>query len=151
MGDPTLVMAAKLPKPCSYCGKSNHYSINCFDKPRKPIRRESAKAYAHRQETNSAWLLANPPDKNGQWQCYLQISKLCLKFVDKKTLVHEHVRSKRRHPELKHVITNIKASCTACNKAKASQELEDLAKTYPHLQSVLDEIKGLHPISKHGL
>lgn len=111
----------------------------CFYKPRVRIRKESPKAYAHRQETKSAWLLANPPDENGEWGCYLKISELCPKKVNIDTLIQEHVKPRKRHPELKYSIDNIRAACEWCNRLKSGMELEDLAEIYPHLKPLIDE------------
>ena len=123
--------------PCKYCGGATHTSLMCFHKPRNRIRKESPKAYAHRQETKSAWLLENPADDNGEWECYLQISDVCPIKLNADTLVLEHVKSRSTSPELRYVISNIKASCEFCNRLKGSKSLELLAEYYPKLNKYL--------------
>lgn len=136
-------------KKCKNCGKefpqfntTQNLCNDCFYKkhsarrrmPQKRIRKESQKSYISRKETEAAWLLANPPDINGEWICYLNISPRCPMRLTAETLVHEHVKSKIRHPELKYDITNIMAACEFCNAIKGSLDLEDLVGEYPHLK-----------------
>lgn len=126
-------MQPKLGYACKYCGGNDHYSIACFDRPRKPIAQESGLRKAKRLRTRKRWFQKNRPDDNGQWPCYLQISPDCAKMVDKHTISLEHVRSKARSPKLTFRTENIKAACEACNKLKMSWSVQDLAETYPQI------------------
>jgi 5-methylcytosine-specific restriction endonuclease McrA len=111
---------------CKYCGSNMHTTLMCINKPRVPLRKESEKAKSKRTATSREWYTLNPPDKNGTWTCYLQISPRCPRILTRTTITLEHVKSKARHPELKYVVSNLKAACEFCNKLKGSLDLEDL-------------------------
>lgn len=111
---------------CKYCGSSTHTTLMCLNKPRVPIRQESEKARSKRTATSREWYRLNPPDENGTWICYLQISPRCPRILTRSTITLEHVKSKVRHPELKYDVNNLKPACEFCNKLKGSLDLEDL-------------------------
>lgn len=123
---------------CRHCASHTHSSIMCYKKLRKPIKQMSQKHYKENIETKTAWFKANPPDENGEWECYLKISKDCLGKLNYRTLNREHVVSKVRAPELRFDINNIKPACQPCNKLKGSLSIKDLAKIFPHLRPLLD-------------
>lgn len=131
---------------CKYCGSELHYSITCFLKPRRPIKSISEKTYSKKQQTDRLWYKLNPPDGKGLWYCYLQIAQECPYKLTASTITLEHVRSKARYPQLKFVVTNLRAACGFCNKIKGSKDIEELAKTYPHLQMIADELRGYNEI-----
>lgn len=79
------------------------------------------------------WFEKNPPDKKGEWECYLQIHPYCPVKVNRDLLRLEHVKSRARHPELRYDVDNIKPSEDWCNGMKGSLDLEDLVKDHPHL------------------
>lgn len=124
-------------KPCKYCGDPNHSSITCFKKPRRRIRKESIKAKTERQKFQDILFKTYPPDENGNWQCYLNISPYCFKVLNKDNLIWEHVKPRATHPHLKYVVSNIKPSCEPCNVLKSGKSLEVLAEIYPHLNKYL--------------
>lgn len=139
-----------MPKSCTICHSPSHTQFYCRKKARaqlrrksqlrpsrKPLKVESDKARTMRIRTYKAWIKANPPDERGYWYCYLQISSLCPVQLKRETLTLEHVKSRSSHPHLKYDIGNIKSSCRFCNRAKGSQSLEQLAKSFPHLQVYL--------------
>lgn len=129
-------MPKKIPK-CKYCGNTQHFSIACFNKPRRPIKNISDKALNKKQVTDRLWYQLNPPDSKGVWICYLQISSECPIKLTRSTIVLEHYKSKARHPELKFEVTNLRPSCSLCNDLKRSLDIEDLVKDYPRLQRLL--------------
>lgn len=118
---------------CKYCGSPYHKSIQCFEKPRKPIRKESIVSLSKRTQTSREWFKQNPPDERGRWFCYLRISPDCPHVLTRSTIQLEHVRSKVRRPDLKYDIDNLKPSCHSCNRQKASRSVEDLTELFPHL------------------
>ncbi len=127
-------------KPCKWCKSTEHTQFLCRQKPRTPIKRsskpiaqESKKARAKRRKAAAIWFEQNPPDENGEWTCYLQISYGCFKQLTRNTLSLEHVKPKVKAPELKYEPSNIRPSCPPCNKLKGSQTLEVLVRRYPHL------------------
>lgn len=122
---------------CKYCGRTNHFSINCFNKPHRPIKPISDKRLNKKQETDRKWYRLNPPDDKGVWLCYLQIAPDCPRKLTRSTITLEHVKSKVRYPELIFEVANLKPACSACNNIKQSLDLEDLVITYPHLQKYL--------------
>lgn len=89
------------------------------------------------REFRLEWIKNNPPNLNGNWICYLQISTLCLQRLDKQTLTLEHIVPKGRGEEYRYNENNIKPACAPCNGLKGSQTLESLAKTYPHLRKYI--------------
>lgn len=124
--------------PCHHCGSSWHSAWKCPHIANKPLKKEGDKARKKRQSTANKWFKANPPDEHGDWICYLQISELCPKKLNRQLITLEHVKSKVRHPELKYDINNIKPSCSFCNYLKGSRDLEELARIWPHLLRYLD-------------
>ncbi len=123
--------------PCKWCSSPNHTQFYCKKKPRKPIPFESPKSKKKRMKTRALWYQQNPPDENGTWLCYLQISSLCPKSLTKETLTMEHVQPRVKAPELKYVVENIRPSC---NKMKDSRTIEQLAKIWPHLTQYIDTL-----------
>ena len=103
-------------------------------KKQKWIKPESDKSKTKRIIMHKKWVKDNPPDDDGTWECYLQISSKCLKRVSKRTMTKEHVEPKVKRPDLKFDPNNIRPACSWCNKLKGSQTLEQLAKTFPHLK-----------------
>lgn len=81
-------------------------------------------------DTKVGWFEQNPPDKDGYWDCYLQIAESCQRRVDRRTLNLEHAKSKARRPDLRYDITNIRPACRPCNKLKGSENLEDIARKF---------------------
>lgn len=124
-------MASK--SKCKTCGSNLHYTYQCFQTQKKRIRPESYKVEVKRTETSRQWFELNPEDSRGRWFCYLYISPQCPKVLTRSTINLEHVRSKARYPELKFDVTNLRASCSFCNKLKGSLDLEDLLGDFPHL------------------
>lgn len=123
---------------CARCSYEKYQ--NQSRRPRKAIRKVSKKTEQKEIDAKYAWFDANPPDENGHWFCYLMIHPLCPYVLDRSTITQEHVKPKQRYPELKYDITNRKPSCSPCNALKSGRSLESLAKLYPHLQNVVDNI-----------
>lgn len=110
-------------KPCPNCGSMWHSKM--FHKPRKPIRSEAAKTKAKRLELSRQWHDENPPDKYGNWYCYISKHPLCPKILTEATLVLEHNLSKTRRPDLIFEVTNIFPACEYDNKAKGSLSAQE--------------------------
>ena len=123
---------------CKNCGQIGHYQTFCFYQVHEPIKKESEKAKVKRIMTKRRWLKENPPDENGQWTCYLQISAYCLKKLTKYTLTLEHVEAKVRRQELKYNTKNIRPACSWCNKLKGSRSLAELAIDFPHVKQTIN-------------
>lgn len=129
---------------CSYCGGKNHNSLNCYQKrkrdhselkQRKPMRHAS-KASTHKLDIlHNTFFFFNPPDEQGGYICYLQISKLCPGWVSKENVTMEHILPKAsgKYPEVKYNVINIKPACGFCNHAKLSNTPYHLALIYPHI------------------
>lgn len=111
---------------CKHCGSEMHYSLMCFNKPRRRIKPISDKNKLKEQQTKREWFELNPPNEKGLWYCYLRISPLCPWVLTRSTITLEHVRSRARHPELKFDVTNLKPACTQCNKLKGSRDVDEL-------------------------
>lgn len=112
---------------CLKCGKRAYsdYCVRC--KPRKRIN-PIGKTAKKNKATTEAWRA-----QNTEFVCYLQISPMCLVWLDEQTAVPEHTIPKGRGQEFAHDITKIRAACTFCNQLKGSRTLESLAKEFPHL------------------
>jgi hypothetical protein len=123
---------------CKICDSNWHYQTFCPMKKQKWIKPESDKAKTKRIIMHKKWVKANPPDTDGKWECYLQISEKCCKRVSKRSMTKEHVEAKVRRPDLKYDTRNIRPSCSWCNKRKGSNSIEELSKIYPHLRRYLD-------------
>ena len=122
---------------CKICKSTLHYQTFCPLKPKPRIKTESDKAKKKRHKTNRVWYKKNPPDADGYWTCYLQISTRCPKRLTLGMLTKEHVQPKVKAPHLKYNPDNIKPSCSWCNRLKSSQSIEALSKIYPHLRRYL--------------
>lgn len=84
--------------------------------------------------TKKRWIKENPPDEYGYWDCYLQISQLCLRRINLETLTIEHVVPKVRGKQFRHDLKNLRPSCVFCNKFKGSRTLESLSRDFPQLE-----------------
>lgn len=119
---------------CKICGSDLHYQTFCHLKKKKWLKTESKTAKTRRVAMQIKWEKLNPPDADGYWDCYLQISEKCLRRVSKYTMTKEHVQPRVKRPDLKYSVDNIRPACSWCNKLKGSQSLEQLAVIYPHLK-----------------
>lgn len=120
-------------KPCAECqslyhSKGYHKPRTALRTARKPMKRESDKTKSKRQATALQWDKLNPPDENGEWTCYLQISPDCPIKLTKQTLVREHYYSKTRRPDLKYEVSNIRPACDPCNSVKLSRNGDEFNK-----------------------
>lgn len=88
------------------------------------------KAAADR-EIRKEWIKQNP----GPWNCYLNISPMCLGYLDESTMVLDHVIPKGRGNKYRYDLNNLKPSCVFCNGLKGSRTIESLSKDYPHLKN----------------
>lgn len=98
----------------------------CFDKPRKPIKHKPDLTW---QQTIAKWHLANPEP----WVCYLNISDMCIRDLDRDILTLDHVIAKSKGKKFKYDYLNLKAACIFCNGLKGSRTLKNLAREFPHL------------------
>lgn len=125
-------------KPCRYCHQMGHWSFQCFQKPgRKVIAPESNMARTQRIRTANRWFKENPPDENGYWYCYLQISVSCPYKLTRRLVQLEHVYPKVKRPDLKYNTRNIKPACPFCNKLKGSRTVDQLARSFPSLAKLI--------------
>lgn len=125
---------------CKYCDSDNHFSIDCLDKPRGPLK--STKQVRYRLGKNAAkdiefknqWIQDNPPP----WICYLQIHPWCPYKLDVYNMTLEHVEPKSKAPGKRHSKKNIRPACEFCNNLKGSRSLEQIIINYPHVEQMLD-------------
>lgn len=119
------------------CGRKAQNGEHCFfHKPKKPLnrgkpmRKEAVKTRSKRVATANEWYALNPPDENGQWECYLRISPHCYGKVGKHTINLEHMDSKARAPEKKYDVANLRAACPNCNQLKGSLSADEAIKRF---------------------
>ncbi len=109
-----------MPKPCSYCGSPDHYSLMCFNKPRQPLERHSylrkhGPKAARWREVRWDWIQKH----TGPWSCYICGIPLDIEpHDDFKPLTLDHVLPKGTHPELQWDHDNLEPCCWNCNHAK---------------------------------
>ena len=94
-------------------------SYNSLGKPKKPMKR-LGKVGQRWLETRRQWIADNPPAHNGTWPCALNLSPLCLRFVDIDQLQLDHAISRSKRPDLRYVMSNLQPSCAPCNTQKSS-------------------------------
>ena len=123
-------------KACTYCKQTGHDALHCFDK-RKPIRKESKKTHDARVNTTTEWYASNPPDAYGDWMCYLQISPMCPRRINRSQITLEHVYPKNKYKKLRYTILNIKPACAFCNKLKLSNTINKLRWYFPQLEEMI--------------
>lgn len=107
-------------KPCKYCESDRHTSLQCFQRPKKPInkRKPLKKIGKVGKKTASAvakWKRTQKPNHEGYFECYI-----CGKWIT--YLEAEHVKSKARHPGLRTDPNNLKPTCDECNEKKRSND-----------------------------
>lgn len=122
-------------KPCKICGSQWHTPWLCPDKPKglisksKPLRREAVKTRQKREATTEEWFRLNPPDANGEWDCYISKHPFCPKKLTVDTIVLEHDISKARDKSRQFDLTNIFPACTFDNAAKGSLSAKEYMQT----------------------
>ena len=112
------------PSKCKYCGSDQHTSLQCFDKPRLPIKSHKALNWrgpvtAKWLEVRNQWLQDNPPP----WHCFY-----CGELLTINTLTVDHKNSRSRRPDQRFDNTNLVASCAFDNKNKGSKSAEEYLK-----------------------
>lgn len=123
---------------CKICGSDQHWQTFCPRRKRPRIKPESDKARTKRMITNRIWRKNNPPDADGYYTCYLQISSMCTKRMTPRSVTREHVQPKVKAPHLKYNPDNLRPACSWCNKLKGSKTLEQLiGEGYTHLERYL--------------
>lgn len=112
-------------KECTYCGKSDHSSLMCFNKPRsnKPPNPDT-KGYRNEKAAYAHWYRENPPDENGLWYCHYcgepltnDRDKLDLGI---QRITIDHYKSRSGNPHLRYEPSNFVPSCYTCNSEKGS-------------------------------
>lgn len=98
-------------------------------KPPKAIPKVG-KEYKKWKQTKEQWIKENPPNEQGFWVCYLQISPQCPKLLDRPELTLDHVIGRGRDPSKRHDKNNLKPACGACNYLKGSQSIEAVRRKY---------------------
>jgi 5-methylcytosine-specific restriction endonuclease McrA len=144
-------------KPCKNCGRTGHYAINCYNlrrpslRQRKPLRLRSQKEEERYGIFHKKWHAINPPNAEGFWVCYLQISKGCPKVLTYEELQLEHVFPRSKYPELKYVLANVKAACAPCNKLKRSNTIYQMALFYPRLAELINSPEWFRLVAELGV
>lgn len=118
------------PKPCKYCGGTDHTTLMCFNKPRVPFKPATAtKGYQNMEAAYTHWYRENPPDENDLWYCFYcgvpltrEPSKLDM-GVQRITIDHYLARS--GNVEIKYDPANFVACCFKCNSEKGSMSGDD--------------------------
>jgi 5-methylcytosine-specific restriction endonuclease McrA len=113
--------------------------MTCFQNPRTKISAESSQHRKKRVYTAAIWFENNPPDEDGYWDCYLQISVNCMQRVNRGTIQLEHIFPKKNYPELAFVVENIKPACLFCNKLKGSKTIYQIAKLFPQVADLIQQ------------
>lgn len=122
-----------MPKPCKWCEGTDHTSLMCFRRPRPLLKTRKAihkfgPTAAKMMEAYNEWLQQNPPDKNGEWDCYLPVHHpLCPRKLTIETLTRDHVEARSRRPDLKFDPKNFRPASYWCNQAKGSLTVEEYA------------------------
>jgi 5-methylcytosine-specific restriction endonuclease McrA len=134
---------------CNYCKRLNHTSLNCYRKRidkngqdvknrKKLLKKESKNSMQKRQILRTTFFNKYPANMDGTYTCYLQISLVCPKRLDRPHVTLEHTYSRQKYPELKYIPENILPACEACNKVKMSNTPEQLAIFFPNIKEWLE-------------
>lgn len=130
----------KKSQKCGFCGRPGHSSTFCWSRPKSAIRKTEKRIKPQSDKTKflegkmrAIWYRDNLPDKDGRWECWLQISTFCPKRVNLEQMTLEHVYPKNKYPGLKYEPLNIKPACAFCNKLKGSKTPQQLAKVFVHI------------------
>lgn len=120
------------PKPCKWCGLSNHTSFTCRHKQRKGLH-ATAKINKHGKVakqwavTRTTWFRKFPPPPGRQYCCYICGIPVGL------TPELDHIASRTRHPELRFDLNNLLPICHLDNQAKGSRDLNHYLANRPAL------------------
>ena len=118
-------------KPCKHCDEfpRTHFDYQCFKNPR-PRKRISTrgKVSNQMQKTRHVWFTHNPPDSNGYYHCYLNISDQCPNRLLPIETTLDHVQPRGSHPELRNDLLNLMPCCYWCNSLKGSRSLKEALK-----------------------
>lgn len=122
------------PKPCKWCGQVNpkHWPFQCRKNPRITTNRNAKKPISKKaaadKRTRVAWYGANPPDENGYYWCYLNISSQCPRYMTPMETTLDHIAPKGTNFKLRHDLLNLMPSCYWCNSLKGSRSLKEAFK-----------------------
>lgn len=112
-------------KPCHFCGLRSHWPYQCYKNPKnKKFMKKSGKYTKQWLTTRQKWIKDNPPNHQGYWICYLQISPECQKFLTIDTLTLDHMHSRSRHSDERFKQSNLQPCCYPCNELKGSKDVE---------------------------
>lgn len=117
---------------CKYCGELNHTSLFCWKHPRiipknvkldviidgkhnKTYSTKHIKWLAFRKK----WLLDNPPNHEGYYECYI-----CGRWILAKEVTLDHILPRSRRPDLVLDYSNIRPCCASCNFSKGSKVID---------------------------
>lgn len=119
-------------KPCKWCGEENptHYPFQCKDNPKRnkyKLPKQGKVAFAMKM-TRDVWFDKNPPDSNGFYHCYLNISNQCPNRLLPIDTMLDHVQPRSSHPELRFDLLNLMPCCFWCNSLKGSRSLKEALK-----------------------
>lgn len=121
-----------MPKYCNFCGDTDHTQFYCKKKPRAVIN-QVGKRTKQNFKHKTKFMKLYPPDYRGYWYCYLRISPLCPRYLDKESLTVEHVIAKGKGEQYRDDPKNWKPACYPCNSLKGSRSIESLMIEYPHI------------------
>lgn len=121
-------------KKCKFCSQLGHFPYQCPANPKMVLKRKVGikrtpikKQGKHAKQwllTRATWIRKDPPNDEGLWECYLQISPYCPKYVSIYTITLDHVVPRSRDPKLRYNLDNIKPCCGLCNTQKGSRSLD---------------------------
>lgn len=73
--------------------------------------------YTAWQQYRDDWFVRHNQDT---YECWLQISPYCPKFMKRKYTTLDHIKPRSFYPELEYEDSNIRPACKPCNDAKGS-------------------------------
>jgi len=123
-------------KTCKFCQnpKPNHFPYQCPVNPKVVLKRKVGMKRTPIKKigkqtkqwfvTRATWIRKNPPDKNGNWYCYLRIHPWCPGKLTLETLTLDHVIPRSHDPKLRFNLDNLKPACEYCNSEKGSKSLD---------------------------
>lgn len=118
------------PKPCKYCGGTNHQSFQCFKRPKKPSKPKAVKPLKRTAikvkidykwlATRREWFSLHPPDHAGYYYCKIVPCLLPGVPMLQAEVALDHIKPKGKYRELKYVLSNLRESHHLCNNEKGS-------------------------------
>lgn len=129
-GDP-FIQYRSTQNLCGDCEYQKQITSSLSKKRRKRINPAGKVTQQWYEVDRPKWFKNHPPSHEGYYECYLQISPRCPKFMLPAHTTLDHVKARSSNPGKRRKQQNFKPACRWCNQLKGSISLDRIKKLYP--------------------